>query len=114
PDLMFFLSANDDVFLGLAGSAHHIIGNVRPPTATTSFSNQGGLLRTLSTVEGARSYLIEQDDAALSHFLLAGVTQSGVVSAWTRILDELGRQIEKAPTQKVEFLARKLISEVVP
>lgn len=111
PDLMFFFSSSPDLFLGLAGSAHHIIGNVRPTTATTTFSYQHSLLGTLSTVARSMPYVIEKDDSDLSNYVHIGVTH-GMTLPWVHILMALSDQFDEAPKQRVDFMARRLVSGV--
>jgi hypothetical protein len=111
PDLMFFFYNETDHFFGLTGSAHHIVGNVRPLTASCSLSYVHSLLSTLEMVVTKYSFVIEKEDAELSRFLHTGIRSSDV-HQWTRVMDLISHEFDDAPKQEVSFLARKLTSQV--
>ncbi len=107
-DVMFFFSNGEDHFLGLAGSAHHIVGHVRPETATSSFSHVHSLIDTLEAVTTSYAFVVDNSDEMLSDFVHAGVSQAGSVSSWTRIMNQISTQFDNKPKQAVTFLARRL------
>jgi Family of unknown function (DUF7019) len=111
PDLMFFFWNETDHFFGLTGSAHHIVGNIRPLTASCSLSYVHSLLSTLEAVVDKYSFVIEKEDAELSRFLHTGKRESDV-HEWTRIMDLISHEFDDVPTQKVSFLARQLTSQL--
>ena len=112
-DVIFFFSNEDGGFLALAGSAHHVIGNLRAGTALSSRSHLHTLLDTLAAVATRFGFVVQKSDEALAAFLHAGVTQLPAASSWTQIMLEISRQFEDRPKQTISFLARRLTSEVV-
>ena len=112
PDLMFFFSDEPAQFLGLAGSAHHVIGNLRPATAVSSMSYQHVITNSLLSLDRGMAFVVKGGDAEVSDFVTAGVTQGA--SAWTEVLMDLPEQFEGQPKQAISFLARRLTSEFVP
>lgn len=111
-NLMFFFSNGESHFLGLAGSAHHIVGDVRPATAVSSYTHLHHLLKTLHEVTTSYAFVVDKSDKALSHYMHAGVTQTGGASSWTRIMDQISTQFDDQPHQAVTLLARRLTSDV--
>ena len=113
PDLMFFFADNERHFLGLAGSAHHVIGNLRPSTATTSLSYLHSLLGTLSGIEGKFAGVLKKEDPELEHYIHVG-KRTESVRQWTRVLESISNQFAETPRLVVSFLARRLISQAFP
>jgi hypothetical protein len=110
-DVMFFFSNSESQFLGLAGSAHHIIGNVRPETAVSSHSNLQTVLDTLDGAVTRWSYVVKQSDAELDSYMHAGLSGRGP----SEIMMDIADQFESRPKESISFMARRLIrDEVAP
>jgi hypothetical protein len=105
--------SSDELFLGLVGSMHHVIGNVRGPTAEASASYLTSLLMTTAIIDGAQAGVIEKSDEDLDHYVKAGIRSVGR-SAWLPLTYTLARQYDQAATQRIDFLARRLSTEIDP
>jgi hypothetical protein len=106
PNVMFFFSNTDSQFLGLAGSAHHIIGNLRPETAVSSHSNLPTLLQALDSLATRQASLVRGgDDVALDNFVHAGLHDRSL----PEIMLDISSQFDRQPRTPVSFLARRLI-----
>jgi hypothetical protein len=109
-DVTFFFSNDRAQFLGLAGSAHHVIGNLRRETAYTSMSYLDTLVDTLEGVTTNYAFVVQDDDDVLSGFVYAGVAGK---SSWTSIMMDISAQFETKPKQDISYLARRLTPDVV-
>jgi len=112
-NVMFFFSDDDNQFLGIAGSAHNVLGNLRPETAINSTSHLSELLNTLDGIATTFAFVVQKNDAALSHFVNSCVTEVGGRSPWTYIMMGIAGQFEGLPTTPISFLARRLTSDLV-
>ena len=115
-EMMFFFSSAPSYFLGLAGSAHHIIGNERPETAHSAISHLPSLISNLKTIYSGRFVsVVDGSDEKLEGMVHLGVSQTpGDVSSWTRILASISTQFDHLPSQTISFLARRLTSMPTP
>lgn len=111
-NLLFFFAPEKDHFLGLAGSAHHVIGDVRPTAASHSLSHLHSLLSMLEIVADRQTLVLDKSDEYISDYLHSGVARiPGDVSAWTQILAAISTKFDGRPRQRVRFLARRLTSD---
>lgn len=114
-NMMFFFSSTESYFLGLAGSAHHVIGDLRPETATSSMSHLHSLIQNLESIDTTESgaFVVDKSDEEVTRSVYLGVTQSGLAPSWLKIMDQISQQDQIAgkPTQSVSFLARRLTSD---
>ena len=112
-NVMFFFADSDDLFLGLAGAAHNMMGNVRPSTAYSTVSHLPTLMGRLRGMVDQEARYLDNTKKKVSDYANAGVTPFGNRTAWTEVLFEIPGQLAGDPTQRVSFLARSLASEVV-
>jgi hypothetical protein len=111
-NLLFFFAPEKDHFLGLAGSAHHVIGDVRPTAASHSLSHLHSLLSMLEIVADRQTLVLEKSDEYIFDYLHSGITRiPSDVSAWTQIMAAISTKFEGRPRQRVSFLARRLTSD---
>jgi hypothetical protein len=111
PELCFHFVDQTFHFFALGGSSHHVVGDIRAASATAGLSHTDRLLATLETAVYGQPGWYQKRGKALAQSLHKGITPFAGVLPWTRLLEELSRQFEHAPRQRVSFLARKLVSE---
>jgi hypothetical protein len=110
-NVMFFFSDDAAMFLGLAGSGHNVLGNLRPMDATTSHSNLHTLTETLASMDDKYAFLVQKDDAALDFAVHSGVSHTPGSSSWINILREVASGFVNAPKQSIGYVARRLVQE---
>lgn len=111
-NLLFFFAPERDDFLGLAGSAHHVIGDLQPTAASHSLSHLHSLLSMLEIVAEKQTPVLEKSDEFISDYLHSGITRiPSDVSAWTRIMAAISTRFDDRPRLRVSFLARRLTSD---
>lgn len=111
PALMFFFADLDRQFFALAGSAHHVIGNLRPESASSSISHLHTLLNTLEAATRKHALVAERSEETVERYLTMGVSRPVDVSAWTEVLADTASKFASQPTQVISFLARRLTSD---
>ena len=111
PELMFYFVDQTHHFFALGGSAHHVVGDLRPEAATSSLSHADRLMRTLEAAVYSQPGWYAQRGRKLERSLHTGITPFADVWPWTRLLEELSHQFAHAFRQRVTFLARKLVSQ---
>jgi hypothetical protein len=112
---IFFIARNSvssgkHHILGLGGSEHHVVGNIRPQQAASSKSHFHSLLQTLAVIDsGARgASVIRKNDEDLAFHMETGVSGTG---NWLHILMELSNQLDPRQMQQISFVARRLVPD---
>ena len=113
--LMFYITEVDNHVFALGGSSSNMLGNIKATELTSSISHAPRLLSTLETVLLASNR--KQHDASrslLHHSLHVGISDTGVVRPWTKLIDEASQSLQHSPKQGLQFLARVLHTERWP
>lgn len=123
--VVFFVGRTEKTILGLGGSPWHVLGNVRPTSPGDINSSGAYLLYALSQD-------LELRDAALAKWASERIRDASqeylksralgmVVSAWRSLTYNMGTlglapgmKAPQFPTQRLEFLAKRLLHGGVP
>jgi len=113
---VLFISHTPKLVLGLAGSVHHILGGVRPEAVTLPLSFLPRIIDELDDLFESRferypSLILEDLPERRAQGILSPSSVSQGFGAWNEILLDAWR-LAKGPDQRIQFLAKRLASEV--
>jgi hypothetical protein len=113
--LMFYVADMENHVFAIGGSAGHVIGSASAGVRASGISHAPRLLDDLQKIVASNDP--QTANASRKHFrhaLHVGVSKSGKVLPWTKLLDEASALAADNPKQKLQFLARVLHSETWP
>lgn len=105
--LTFFFSRTEDQFPGLAGSKHHVVGNLRSADAAGGFSHVHALLSAIEDVISTDPLVTKAEPE------LSGLSHDPDYMARPWMVEALASRFDRWPKQRAHFLARRLTRDEI-